>query len=82
MRRSKKERLDRIVWVDPQKYYECPYVKKPDIGRLIGRINQYYEEEDKKLMLLVPGRIGTPHHRNWGYPSSMRISVRLPRSAK
>ncbi|MEJ8733816.1 MULTISPECIES: PEP/pyruvate-binding domain-containing protein [Mediterraneibacter] len=59
MRRSKKERLDRIVWVDPQKYYECPYVKKPDIGRLIGRINQYYEEEDKKLMLLVPGRIGT-----------------------
>lgn len=59
MRRSKKERLDRIVWVDPQKYYECPHAKKPDVGRLIGKINQYYEEEDKKLMLLVPGRIGT-----------------------
>ena len=59
MRRSKEERLDRIVWVDPQTYYECPYAKKPDVGRLISRINQYYEEEEKKLMLLVPGRIGT-----------------------
>lgn len=59
MRRSKCERLDCIVWVDPQAYYECPYAKKPDVGRMISQINQYYEEADKKLMLLVPGRIGT-----------------------
>lgn len=59
MRRSKKEKLDRIVWVDPQAYYEYPYAKKPDVGRMISKINQHYEEEDKKLMLLVPGRIGT-----------------------
>lgn len=59
MRRSKKEKLDIIVWVDPQAYYEYPYAKKPDVGRMISQINQYYEEEDKKLMLLVPGRIGT-----------------------
>lgn len=59
MRRSKKESLDRIVWVDPQAYYEYPYAKKPDVGRMISQINQRYEEEDKKLMLLVPGRIGT-----------------------
>lgn len=59
MRRSKKESLDCIVWVDPQAYYEHPYTKKPDVGRMISCINQYYEEEDKKLMLLVPGRIGT-----------------------
>lgn len=59
MRRSKKEALDRIVWVDPQAYYECPYGKKPDVGRMISKINQHYEEADKKLMLLVPGRIGT-----------------------
>lgn len=59
MRRSKKEKLDRIVWVDPQAYYEYPYAKKPDVGRMISQINQRYEEEDLKLMLLVPGRIGT-----------------------
>lgn len=59
MRRSKEERVDYIVWVDPQKYYEYPYAKKPDVARLISRINQHFEETDKKLMLLVPGRIGT-----------------------
>lgn len=59
MRRSKRESLDKIVWVDPQAYYEYPYAKKPDVGRMISQINQHYEEEDKRLMLLVPGRIGT-----------------------
>ncbi len=59
MRRSKTERMHYIVWVDPQKYYECPYAKKPDVGRLIGRINNYFEDTEYKIMLLVPGRIGT-----------------------
>ena len=59
MRRSKEETMDYIVWVDPQKYYEYPYAKKPDVARLISRINQHFEDTDKKLMLLVPGRIGT-----------------------
>ena len=57
MRRSKEETMDYIVWVDPQKYYEYPYAKKPDVARLISRINQHFEYTDKKLMLLVPGRI-------------------------
>lgn len=59
MRRSKEERIDYIVWVDPQLYYEYAYAKKPDVARLIGRINQHFEDTDYKLMLLVPGRIGT-----------------------
>ena len=59
MRRSKEERIDYIVWVDPQNYYEYPYSKKTDVARLISRINQHYEDTDRKLMLLVPGRIGT-----------------------
>lgn len=59
MKRSKKERVDVIVWVDPRNYYECPYAKKAEVGRVIGCINQYYEGQDKKLMLLVPGRVGT-----------------------
>ena len=59
MRRSKEEPIDYIVWVDPQKYYEYEYSKKPDVARLISRINQHFEDTDKKLMLLLPGRIGT-----------------------
>ncbi|XCP87119.1 PEP/pyruvate-binding domain-containing protein [Roseburia hominis] len=59
MRRSKEERIHYIVWVDPQKYYECDYAKKPDVGRMIGKINQHFEDTEYKLMLLVPGRIGT-----------------------
>lgn len=59
MRRSKEERIDYIVWVNPQTYYEYPYDRKTDVARLIGRINQHFEDMDKKLMLLVPGRIGT-----------------------
>lgn len=59
MRRSKEERIDYIVWVDPQKYYEYEYSRKPDVARLISRINQHFEDTDRKLMLLVPGRIGT-----------------------
>lgn len=70
MRRSKKEKLDIIVWVDPKKYYEYPYAKKYDVAQKIGEINQYFKNDDDdetsvgtknggKMLLLVPGRIGT-----------------------
>ena len=59
MRRSKKSPVDYIVWVDPQKYYECPYVRKPETARVIGKVNQHFKDTDAHLMLLVPGRIGT-----------------------
>lgn len=59
MRRSKEQELDYIVWVDPQAYYEYPYKKKPDVGRVIGKINHYLETEEEKALLLAPGRIGT-----------------------
>lgn len=66
MRRSKTEKIDTIVWVDPKKYYEYPYAKKFEVAQKIGEINQYFknDEDDEKraggkMMLLVPGRIGT-----------------------
>lgn len=66
MRRSKTEKMDIIVWVDPKKYYEYPYAKKFEVAQKIGEINQYFknDEDDEmraggKMMLLVPGRIGT-----------------------
>ena len=59
MRRSKEQNLDYIVWVDPQAYYEYPYKKKPDVGRVVGKINHYLERTEEKALLLAPGRIGT-----------------------
>ncbi|MGN1167348.1 MAG: PEP/pyruvate-binding domain-containing protein [Lachnospiraceae bacterium] len=56
---SRAELIDYIVWVDSKGYYQCPYKQKPDIARIIGDINHYFRKSDKKLMLFVPGRIGT-----------------------
>lgn len=57
VRRSKRELIEYIVWVDPKGYYGCPYTQKPEIARIIGKINQYFRDSNK--LLLVPGRIGT-----------------------
>lgn len=59
MRRSKTEHLDLIVWVDPKSYYEYPHTKKVDVAQKIDDINQYFKAENRKMLLLVPGRIGT-----------------------
>lgn len=55
----KTSKLDIIVYVDPVKYYNMPYKDKPSVAALIGRINWYYREKNKHMMLIVPGRIGT-----------------------
>lgn len=59
MGRSRKEKIDTLVYVDSHKYYEYPYAKKSLIARIIGDINGYCKENDKNSMLIVPGRIGT-----------------------
>ncbi|WP_407455081.1 PEP/pyruvate-binding domain-containing protein [Methanobrevibacter sp.] len=59
MGRSRKEKIDTLVYVDSHKYYEYPYAKKSLIARIIGEINTYCKENDKTSMLIVPGRIGT-----------------------
>lgn len=59
MGRSRKESVDVICYVDPHKYYEYPYVKKGSIARIIGQVNNYCKKENKKSILIVPGRIGT-----------------------
>ena len=56
---SQSEQIDYIVWVDSKGYYQCPYKQKPDIARIIGDINHYFRKSNEKLMLFVPGRIGT-----------------------
>jgi len=56
---SREVKLDRIVYVDPVKYYQLPYNEKTAIAALIGRINWKYRDTGMHMMLLVPGRIGT-----------------------
>ena len=56
---SRKQKIDVVVSVEPHTYYHCPYAKKPDIARTIGRINRFFEHTHKNILLIVPGRIGT-----------------------
>ena len=59
MGRSRSERIETLVYVDPHKYYEYPYNQKSSIAHIIGKINAYCKENNRKSMLIVPGRIGT-----------------------
>jgi hypothetical protein len=53
------QKVDVVIRIDPQKYYEYAYNSKPTIARITGQINQYYKDSGKAIMLLVPGRLGT-----------------------
>lgn len=56
---SGKRKMDVIVQVDPVLYYQYPYHKKYDVAAAIGKVNHYYRQSGKKLLLMTPGRIGT-----------------------
>ncbi|MBO4862091.1 MAG: phosphoenolpyruvate synthase, partial [Firmicutes bacterium] len=56
---SKASKLDTIVYVDPVNYYNMPYKNKPNVAKLIGRINWYFRDAGRHMMLIVPGRVGT-----------------------
>ncbi|MBE5957919.1 MAG: phosphoenolpyruvate synthase [Lachnospiraceae bacterium] len=56
---SKATELDLIVYVDPIKYYNMPYKNKDLVAKLVGKINWQYRDQNKHMMLIVPGRIGT-----------------------
>ena len=56
---SRKQKIDVIVYVDPYEYYTYEYAKKPDIARAIGVVNRYFENQNKHMLLVTPGRIGT-----------------------
>ena len=59
MGRSRKEKIDTLVYVNPHDYYKYPYAKKSSIARIIGNINEFCKENNRKSILIVPGRIGT-----------------------
>ncbi len=51
--------VDYIVLVDPVAYYNMPYNQKNKIAKMIGEINWFYRGQEKHMLLMVPGRIGT-----------------------
>ena len=56
---SRSVRLDWIVLVDPVGYYALPYQEKYRVGAAVGCVNWTLRGQGKKLLLLVPGRLGT-----------------------
>jgi hypothetical protein len=48
-----------VVQIDPVLYYEYPYAKKFEAAAAVGKINQYFRNTKKHLLLMTPGRIGT-----------------------
>ncbi len=52
-------RLDAIIYVDPVKYYEMDYNEKYQAASALHSINWAFRGQDKHMLLMAPGRIGT-----------------------
>lgn len=59
MGNSGRMRLDVIVMIDPEGYYNLPYQNKPEIARIVHAVNWAYRNTGKGMLLLAPGRVGT-----------------------
>jgi pyruvate,water dikinase len=56
---SREEKLDWIVFVHPQRYYQLPYGEKTRIAQAVSSFNWKCRGMGLHMMLMVPGRIGT-----------------------
>ncbi len=56
---SRRFAVDLLVFVDPVKYYLLPYAEKPAVRDVIHRVNWRLRGKGVRMVLLVPGRIGT-----------------------
>ena len=56
---SRSEKIDLVLYVDPVNYYNMPYKDKYRVARAIGAVNWKMRGLGKKMILMVPGRIGT-----------------------
>lgn len=59
MGESTMTQIQGIVWISPKEYYEFVHGRKREVAEVVGRINHYYKEKGKKILLMTPGRIGT-----------------------
>ena len=51
--------VDVLVYVDAIAYYRMPYADKYKVRTALSRINWFYRGQNKRLVLITPGRIGT-----------------------
>ena len=51
--------VDGIVYIDPVAYYQMPYADKSSVAKSLGAFNWAFRDQEKTLVLLTPGRIGT-----------------------
>ena len=51
--------IDRIIYIVPEIYGKLGMQDRYSIARLVGKINNHTTSEDKKILLLGPGRWGT-----------------------
>ena len=56
---SGRKPVDVVVRIDPALYHALPYARKPDVAAAVGRINRFYADSGKRMLLLAPGRVGT-----------------------
>jgi len=56
---SRHRKVDVVVQIDPAKYNAFPYARKAEVASAVGRINRYYANTGKNLLLMAPGRVGT-----------------------
>jgi hypothetical protein len=59
MGNSSKVRIDIVVYIDSNGYFNCQHNQKSAVAGIIGQINRYYKGRGLNLMLVSPGRIGT-----------------------
>lgn len=59
MGNSCREMLDYVIYIDPVRYYNMPYSEKNRIANLIHDINWKFRNQNQKIILMLPGRVGT-----------------------
>ena len=56
---SRKVPVDVIVYIDAIAYYQMPYREKYKVKNALSAINWHFRGQDKRLLLITPGRICT-----------------------
>ncbi|MCD7982045.1 MAG: PEP/pyruvate-binding domain-containing protein [Clostridiales bacterium] len=59
MGEAREMKVEVVVQIDPIGYYEYPYKMKPKVAEALRKLNLYYRERGKKILLMTPGRVGT-----------------------
>lgn len=56
---STEEKIDVVLQIDAETYYEYPYALKPRAADAVGAVNAWYRGKGKNILFMTPGRVGT-----------------------